>query len=252
VNRPNRPRVEALLAAAAGLCLLTGCRAVVEEPDEPIGFHLSSRRDVLRLRRVVFVELRPEGDCPSAICRDTTEALAHAVLDKRLFHVDIIREGDPMCRDLPLDRLGALEVQELAAIRKALNCHAVLFGRITHFQPHPRMKMGLHLKLLELRDGRLVWGIDHVWDTAERNVENRICRYFRREIRSGYEPLGPELVLKSPRAFERFVAYEVANTLPPRHLPPQPASGPGVAGGGAPAVARAGTAMSESAGKNDP
>jgi hypothetical protein len=221
----KRPRAERLVPlAAAALGLLSGCVRIAEPPDEPIAFYVSSRRDVLRLRRVVFVELAAEGDCPARIAWDTTEALAYAIQAKRFFHVDIVRRTDPVCRDLPLDRIGALDVHELPRIGKALSCQAVLFGRVRHFQPHPRMQMALNLKLVDLRDGKLVWGVDQAWDTADGNVENRIRKYFRREVRGGYEPLGYELVLNSPSAFERFVAYEAANTLPPRRLPPKPAA----------------------------
>ena len=58
--------------------------------------------------------------------------------------------------------------------------------------------------------------MDHVWDTADRNVETRARQYFPKHVRSGYDPMGYELVLKSPRAFQRCVAHEVAETLPPR------------------------------------
>jgi hypothetical protein len=246
VNRP-RPQTARLLAAAACLGLLPGCwRVAGQRPEEQIGFYLSSREDVLYLRRVVFVELTADGDCPSSIARDTTEAIRDAVLSKKLFHLDVVRRSDPMCRDLPLDRIGALKIEELPQIRDSLDCQAVLFGRITHFQAHPRMKMGLHLKLIELRDGKLVWGIDHVWDTADRGLEDRIRRYYHRELRSGYDPLGYDLVLTSPQAFEKFIGYEVANTLTPPEPPAPPA-----ADGGSGDAATAGAADAGKSGQTD-
>jgi hypothetical protein len=192
-----------------------------------VGFFLSSRRDVLRTRRVVFVELMPEGTCPPQIARDATDALLHAVQRKRLFHVDVIRRTEPMCRDLPLDRLEALTIEHLAEMRESLGCDAVLFGRAGRFQPYPRMQLGLYVKLINLRDGKLVWGIDEFWDTTALKTQRRIQRYFRREVRDGYEPLGWELILQSPRAFQQFVAYEAAGTLPDRRPGPAPANATG-------------------------
>jgi hypothetical protein len=39
-------------------------------------------------------------------------------------------------------------------------------------------------------------------------------QYYKNELRSGYEPMDWELMITSPRNFNRFVVYEVARTLP--------------------------------------
>jgi len=165
-----------------------------------------------------------------------TRSLASAIQSKGLFHVDLIRRSDPVCRDLSLDHMGALRLDEIARMRDALGCDAVLLGRVSHFQPFPRMQLGLVVKLMDVRDGELLWGVEHVWDTTDQNTERRIRTYFHHEVRSGYEPMGYELVLKSPRAFERFIAHEVANTLCERKLPAKTGAGrpggrPGAASG---------------------
>jgi len=211
--RRSKAARRAALALLAAACGLGGCRRTARAPDEQIGFFLSSRQDLQRTARVVLVELASVDECPPQIARDTTQALASAIQARQLFHVDVVRRTDPLCRDLPIEGVEALTLPELAAIRDALGCDAVLFGRVSHFQPFPRMQIGLYLKLIHLRDGKLVWGVDHVWDTTDRTTELRIEEYFRHVVRSGYDPLGPELVFKSPRAFQRFVAWEVAGTL---------------------------------------
>jgi hypothetical protein len=85
---------------------------------------------------------------------------------------------------------------------------------MSDFRPHPRMQMGLSLRLLDLKRGQLAWAVDHVWDTTDKAVEKRIERYFNDQIRSGYEPMDSRLIMISPKAFEKFIAYEVAETLP--------------------------------------
>ena len=199
-----------------------GCVWPPDPPDREVAFFLSSRQDVLRLRRVVFVELSARGETLPETAWDTTQALASAVQDKRLFHLDVVRRADPRCRDLSLDRLEPLTLQQLAQMRQDLNCDAVMFGHVNHFQPFPRMQLGLSLKLMDLKDGKLVWGIDNIWDSTTKETERAIKKYFHEKVRSGYDPLGYELVLKSPRAFQKFVAYEAAETLPPRTLPAAP------------------------------
>jgi hypothetical protein len=225
----------AVVVLAAGM--LAGCYRPVEEPVESVNFFLRSPRDVRRVGRVVFVELAPEPTCPPEVAAEMTLAVYKAIQRKSLFHVDLVRRSDPVCQELPIDRVEAFTVDELAKIREKLQCGAVLFGRVSHFKPFPAMQVGLYLKLMDLRGARALWAVDHVWDTTGEGAERRIRRYFDREIRSGYEPLGWELVLKSPRAFERFVAYEVAETLPPRYAQAAPAparragrAGPGTGG----------------------
>lgn len=209
-----------LTCLAAGLH--TGCSHPPCVQPAQIGFFLNSRQDVLRIRRVVLVELTADDSCPADMAWSATEAVAYAIQARQLFHLDVVRRSDPMCRDLPLDRLEALTLQELATMRTALNCDAVLFGRVSSFHPFPQAQLGLYLKLMNLKDGKLVWGVDHTWDAAQRDVAARIDGYFAQQVRGGYEPLGSELVYKSPRAFLKFVSYEVAETLPPRYLPPPP------------------------------
>jgi len=218
VRRPGAPTASRLLLLVLAAGAVAGCRAD-DRPEEPIGFYLSSRQDLLRARRAVFIELTGGGDATPELAREATDALSHAIQQRQLFHLDVVGRTDPMCRDLPLDRLEALSLEEMSAMRSSLGCDAVLFGRAWQFQPYPRMKIGLVLKLVNLKDGKLVWGVDHVWDTADRAIERRVRKYFGTEVRSGYDPLNYELVFTSPRAFLRYVAYEVARTLPELQAP---------------------------------
>ncbi len=217
--------------------VLPSCGHAEPSPGEPIGFYVSSQRDVLRTKRAVLVELRSGTECPPEVPVDTTRSLAEAIQRLGLFQVDVLRRDVPVCRDLPLDR-DTLTLSELARVREALGCDAVILGEVTHFQAHPRMQLGLKLRLLDLRNGKLVWAIAHTWDGTRRATQWRIQQYFQQEVRD-YEPLGWEFVLNSPRAFEQFIAWDAASTLPARHLPlpahpaspGSPAPGPKVACG---------------------
>lgn len=217
--RPPRPRASrALHVCLLSAVLLSGCAAPCP-PEDPIGYALPSAHEVRRLGRVVFVELVGDAEVTPRTARQTTEALAHALQARQLFHVDVVDLHDPLCRDLPLARPDALTLAELSMIRRALGCDAVLFGRLYDVDTFPHMRMGLYLRLIDLKDGRLVWGVDHVWDSADRALARRVRRYFACEVRDGFDPAGHEIVFTSPRAFRRFVAYETAATLPSRRPP---------------------------------
>jgi len=163
----------------------------------------------------VFIELADRSGHPQ-FAQTMTEAVCRAVREKKLFHVDVLRQSEPVCRLLPLEKRDAYSFRELMEMRQRLNCDAVLFGCVDSFQPYPHMQTGVYLRLLDLSRGELVWGVDHVWDTGRRGTERRIRDFYYASAPSGQEPAQWHLVLMSPRAFGRFVAFEIAQTLPQR------------------------------------
>jgi len=112
-----------------------------------------------------------------------------------------------------LDIESKYTLEQLMAIREVLKCDGVLLGTITEFRPYPHMTIGLRLKLLDLRDGQLLWALEQVWDSADKTTENRIRDYFLSQKRSGYAPLHEQLATVSSLEFIKFVSYEVAETL---------------------------------------
>ncbi len=202
-----KPRTGLLLLTAA---VLAGCSRPPQPPA--IGCYLGSRRDLAKIDRVVFVELSDPKGNPTVV-EGLTRELSRALSERKLFHVDVVDRSDPLCRDLPLQRREAYTLAQLARMREELRCDAVLFGSVTHFQPHPRMQAGLYLRLLDLRDGKLIWGIDHIWDTTDKQLELRAKDFWNERMRDGYAPATWTLIMKSPRAFQKFVAYEAAKTF---------------------------------------
>lgn len=200
-----------------GLCLLaaglSSCRRRTEVFSD-VNAYLRSPQDVRRLDRVVFVELADGAGYPS-VARDVTRALYKSIQARRLFHVDVVARDDPLCRDILLDKREAFTLEELARLQDELHCDALLFGKVTQFLPYPQMQIGLYLRLLDLREGRLVWGVDHLWNMTNTIVEDRAERFFKYRMRDLYGPADSNVLLMSPSAFERFVAYEVAATLGP-------------------------------------
>jgi hypothetical protein len=195
-----------LLALAAGGC------AQQPAPAARINYYLESPRSLKRIRRVVFVELDHDGRYPH-MARDMSRDLLKAIQARKLFHLRLMSSGEPLCRDLGLDEPRRFTMEDLGAIRDALHCDAVLVGRMLRFSPYPHTQMGLYLSLLDLRRGRMVWGVDHTWDGTDKATEQRIYAFFARQNRSGYGPLDGELGLVSPRHFRKFVAAEAAGTL---------------------------------------
>ena len=206
--KPARSGAVAAALLAAWAC--AGCGPKPHRPD--VACYLPRPEDLTGLDRVVVAELT--GDDESGrLQRDMTQALAKAIQDRRLFHVDVVDGRDRQLRELSRQAQGPKTLKDLAALRRAFQCDALLVGSIRHFEPYPRMQIGLYLQLLDLRRGQLLWGLEHTWDTTDRATEERIRRFFQRTMGDDYGPLDWRLAMTSPKAFQKYVASEVAETL---------------------------------------
>ncbi len=216
----QRVKVPGLNASRAKACLMTllfftlfcGCASPRETGLAANSYYLDPYRDLRKLGRVALVELDNTSRYPE-ISADMTDALFLAVQKRQVFGLTVVNQNDQDWRSLQenLDSLQAL--RQLVTMRDTLKCNGLLVGTVTEYQPYPHMLIGLRLKLLDLTDGRLLWGLEQVWDCADRSVQQRIKTYFREQLKSGLAPLGEELVAISSLNFARYVAYEVAQTL---------------------------------------
>jgi hypothetical protein len=204
-----------LAAVWIGL-LAAGCLPAARAPYRcPVSHYAAPGGAVLDLERVVFVPLANETVYPGA-GEGLDEELLRAIQCRRLFHLEL---APPSARFASDHNAKALTLQELAALRNAVTSDAVLIGAVTHFRPPPQMQLGLYLRLLDLRQGRLLWAVDYLWDAASRDTQDRIAAFHDGYLAASEDPLGWQMATVSPRAFQKFVAWEVAQTLPVRPVP---------------------------------
>jgi hypothetical protein len=168
--------------------------------------------ELSNIGRTVLAELDNDSSYPQ-ISVDVTEALYGALQKEQAFSVLVIRQTDLTWRSLQLGRDSAYTLEQLQAIRKTLNCDAILSGNVTTFRPYPHMSIGLHLRLIDLTDGQLIWGLEQIWDSTDRATIDRIKNYYARHELMGSASLEEELGVVSTHRFIKFVVYEVARTL---------------------------------------
>ncbi len=207
--RKHEYQVTALLLSAL---LLSGCNAHRASLSSGDYSYLNPNKSLTSIGRVAIIELDNNSSYPQ-ISADITEALFQALQKKQVFGLTVVRQRDPSWRSLQLDDDSILTLEEISAIHKTLKCEGVLVGTITEFRPYPHMAIGLRLKLLDLRDGQLLWALEQVWDSADKKTERHIKDYFKSQKRTGFAPLYQELVVVSPLEFIKFVSYEAAETL---------------------------------------
>jgi hypothetical protein len=192
--------------------LMPGC----DSPQTPAGaqnfYYLNPHKTLSTLGRVAIVELDNESSY-AQISTDVTDMLFQALQKKQVFGLSIVRRNDPSWRSLQLEGDSTYDLNQILTIRETLKCDGVLFGTVTEFRPYPHMAIGLRLKLLDLKDGQLVWALEQVWDGADKTTETRAKSYFKSEKAMGYAPSPESLLTVSPLEFVKFVSYEVAQTL---------------------------------------
>jgi len=212
----HRLRIPMLLLLTVMLFSL-GCRSYrfrmpLSKPVDRCHYYLNPDKDLFGIGRVALVELENDSSYPQ-ISTDITKALFQAMQKKQVFGLSTVQQSDSVWRSLQLSPNDTYTIDQLAEIRKALKCNAVLTGTITEFKPYPHMVVGLRLKLVDLRDGQLIWALEQVWDPADKTIERRIKNYFRVQLRAGHAPLNEQLATVSSLSFIKFVTHEIAATI---------------------------------------
>lgn len=198
--------------------LLAGCTYYPATPPQTDHYYINPQKNLFSVGKVAIVELENNSSSPQ-IAPDTTEAIFQAMQKKQIFSINVVRQSDPAWKSLNMDINSKYDNRKFSEVQDALKCNAVLLGTITHYQPFPHMAIGLRLKLVDLEDGKLLWALEQIWDTADKTTEKRIKNYFQYQVRSGYAPLREQVVTISTTKFVKFVAYEVSETMKPSPVP---------------------------------
>lgn len=208
----SRSCVLPFLLSALALGPICGCESGRDNSGMANAYFLDRNKDLGALGRVALVEMDNLSGYPQ-ISAEMTDAFYLEIQKQQIFGLVVVRQDDPAWRSLQenVDSLQAM--RQLAVMRESLRSNGLLLGTITQYQPYPHMVISLRLKLLDLTDGQLVWGVEQVWDSTDKAVQKRIQKYYKQQLRSEHTPLSEELVVVSSLNFCKFVANEVASTL---------------------------------------
>ena len=198
---------------AALVCALAGCGETLAEM-EVIPAYSPSPESIWKLKRVVLVELAPRVSSPD-VARELSESVYMALQGRHVFAVDLVAKSSPLCDSLPEGRGPRFTLEELDTLRSTLRCDAVMVGSVTGFQPYPDAWITAQHWLIDLRTGKVLWGVDHAWRTSDGSTMARMKKYFASESEcEDVESI--RLAEMSPRLLSRFVAWEMARALPSR------------------------------------
>jgi len=169
-------------------------------------------RNLFTIKSVCLVELQNKTIYPQ-ISLDVTDSLYQSLQKKQRFNLSLLKQTDAAWETIEVKTDSFCTLEQLLAAHKQLGTDALLMGTVTSYSPYPRIAIGLKLKLVDLRTGQVVWAVEQIWDTADKSTQERIEKYFDKQLRSDFSPIGEQLATLSPLNFIKFITYEVMETM---------------------------------------
>lgn len=222
LHRASIPILSLSLLAAA----FTGCTTTTSEgyrvpslpavPYEP-GNVFSLGTIPEGMIRVAVLPVHHPSDDPGL--RSRADAVVRSEFSKtRLF------ESVPVSRDYLIKYFGATQVDSAGLLPDALlervsadfGADGVLFVDLTHYDPYRPISMGLRSKLVDLRDGEIIWVFDDLLDAGEPAIQSAVRRYAHEAQMEQFPQDTADSMLQSPSRFMRYVAHAAFHTLPSR------------------------------------
>ena len=196
------------------MLLIPGCSLKMKknDPIAPLEYYRFGDLDLRSIGRVVMFEMN-NLSTNQKLDKELTTALSEEIRKKQIFGLDTLYPEDPEWKRLGISKDFDFSMKELSDIQKKLGVDAVMYGKIVHYRPYPRNSIALNLKMIDCATGELLWAIDQVWDSTDTGIEQRAKAFFDSQMSSGYDPVDWKIVMLSPRIYNKFVTYEISQTL---------------------------------------
>jgi hypothetical protein len=219
------------LIVLSSATLLTGCHHPKQPPVSPplnYSFYHGQPFSWGAVSRVLVLPLRNETSFSHA-SEEAQNALVTEL--QQLGRFEVVPAPDDICTDASRYVRVNGRFNELALIQMAHDFRAdvIIMGTLTQYSPYKPVRMGLSLQVVSPVDGLIVASVAGLWDSANAWIAQRARDYYLQFCRRRDEPLTAELVLDSPRFYQRFVCFEAVHILVGDFLPGVPPK-PGAAG----------------------
>ena len=169
------------------------------------------------IRRVAILPLvADEADAAAGSGRENLEPVLATELAK-LHSVELVFISAETLKNITGRRAwradDVLPPDFFERLRRATDCEAVLFARLTTFRPYPPLAVGWDLKLVGCAKKQALWAVDETFDAGDTTVAAAARRF--QSGQPWFMPLqdDTENVLLSPRRFGQYAANAVVSTM---------------------------------------
>lgn len=187
-----------------------GCGRSVYPPMEG-AYYIDPDADLRDIGNAAMVTFENRTAYPE-LAKEVTDLIYLGLQKRQRFGLRIVDAQDPSIASLDIRPNMPVDPQTCAKVYKALSCSGLITGQITEYRPFPHLVIGLRLRLVDLRNARVVWAVEQIWDAQDRSVMSRIRDYIAQQKRTTGS-MAEQLTVISSIDFLGFVAYEISRTL---------------------------------------
>ena len=199
-----------IILSCAVLTIIAGCKTL--STSSKTDYCYVDKLKLAAAGSTAFIELYNESEYPD-IQAETTDILYHSILKKQLFTLNLVKQDSPVWKSIGYQPNSNFTLEQLYQLQQSLNTRAVLVGSVIDFQPYPHLSIAMRLKMTDLADGQTIWAAEQVWDSADKNIEQRVEKYIRANMRTDRTADREKLTFVSSKEFIKFVCYELAETM---------------------------------------
>jgi len=199
-----------IILSCAVLTVIAGCKTL--STSSKTDYCYVDKLKLAAAGSTAFIELYNESEYPD-IQAETTDILYHSILKKQLFTLNLVKQDSPVWKSIGYQPNSNFTLEQLYQLQQSLNTRAVLVGSVIDFQPYPHLSIAMRLKMTDLADGQTIWAAEQVWDSADKNIEQRVEKYIRANMRTDRTADREKLTFVSSKEFIKFVCYELAETM---------------------------------------
>ena len=135
------------------------------------------------------------------------------------FDIVVATREDNGARARDVFARGQFDEVELLRVAREYQAEAVLFGQVTQYHPYNPPRVGLSLLMISPAEGIVIASSDGLWDAREAGTAEQAKQNFKQSLSWPQSVVGADRVLESPDVFQRFVSYQVAQSLVPPSMP---------------------------------
>ena len=202
-----------LLPMLLPVLLASGCGLLPEPPrQKPVSSYHADMRDIEGMRRVMVLpfDLAP---AVHADARPVRQAFISELAKIQLFELVPLPDGAGEDRVLyETLKQGRMSAEALVALGKRYQLDGVLLGTLTGYRAYKPQHLGLHIQLVSVHTGSVVWAVEGFYDTTDASTIEDLEHYSRSFMAEDDSMHGWHINLISPGRFASYVCHRLVGT----------------------------------------